>query len=42
MLRRETRVDMWGEKVNLGSKVTPRMPRLSARGRGEELRVTCG
>ena len=35
---RETRDDMWGEKVNLGSNVTPKMRGFSAKGKGEELR----
>ena len=39
---RETREDMWGEKVNMGSKVTPRMRGFSAKGREEELRVKGG
>ena len=30
---RETRDDMWGEKVNLESKVTPRLQGFSASGR---------
>ena len=38
----ETREDMWRDKVNLGSRVTPRMQGFSAKGRGEELRVTWG
>ena len=33
---------MWGEKVNLGLKVTPRMRGFSTRGRVKEWRVTCG
>ena len=31
-----------GEKVNMGSKVTPKMRGFSAKGRGEELRVKWG
>ena len=37
---REMREAMWRKKVRWGSNVTPRIRGCSARGRGEELRVT--
>ena len=32
---RETREDMWGKKVKMGSKVIPRIRDFSAKGRGK-------